>query len=170
MLKLSFISKNTRETDNTLEKSTKILYDACIGSPGASLSCLRGYKSNMAPGTVKRAITESSSSLIDVIMVSHPDIIYENGVINTTISDHLPVSVRLNLKIPRPPPCYITVRSYANYDPVNFATDLASKAPELLTIFDEFDVNTKLSIFNKVFQSTLQDHAPIKTIKVRSRP
>ena len=56
MLKLSFISKNTRETDNTLEKSTKILYDACIGSPGASLSCLRGYKSNMAPGTVKRAI------------------------------------------------------------------------------------------------------------------
>ena len=56
MLKLSFISKNTRETDNTLEKSTKILYDAYIGSPGASLSCLRGYKSNMAPGTVKRAI------------------------------------------------------------------------------------------------------------------
>ena len=103
-------------------------------------------------------------------MVSHPDIIYENGVINTTISDHLPVFVRLNLKIPRPPPCYITVRSYANYDPVNFSTDLASKAPELLTIFDESDVNTKLSIFNKVFQSTLQDHAPIKTIKVRSRP
>ena len=120
--------------------------------------------------TTPTRITESSSSLIDVIMVSHPDIIYENGVINTTISDHLPVFVRLNLKIPRPPPCYITVRSYANYDPVNFSTDLASKAPELLTIFDEFDVNTKLSIFNKVFQSTLPDHAPIKTIKVRSRP
>ena len=62
------------------------------------------------------------------------------------------------------------MRSYANYDPVNFSTDLASKAPELLTIFDESDVNTKLSIFNKVFLSTLQDHAPIKTIKVRSRP
>jgi len=119
--------------------------------------------------TTPTRITESSSSLIDVIMVSHPDIIYENGVMNTTISDHLPVFVRLNLKIPRPPPCYITVRSYANYDPVNFSTDLASKAPELLTIFDEFDVNTKLSIFNKVFQSTLHDHAPIMTIKVRSR-
>ena len=30
-------------------------------------------------------------------------------------------------------------------------------------------MNTKLFIFNKVFQSTLQDHAPIQTIKVRSR-
>ena len=30
-----------------------------------------------------------------------------------------------------------------------FSPDLTSKAPELLTIFDEFDVNTKLSIFNK---------------------
>ena len=30
-------------------------------------------------------------------------------------------------------------------------------------------MNTKLSIFNKVFQSTVQDHAPIETIKVRSR-
>ena len=82
-------------------------------------------------------------------MVSHPDIIHENGVTNTTISDHLPVFVRLNLNIPRPPLCYITVRSYTNYDAVNFSTDLASKPPELLTIFDDFDVNTKLSIFNK---------------------
>ena len=48
--------------------------------------------------TTPTRITESSSSLIDVIMVSHPDIIYENGVINTTISDHLPVFVRLNLR------------------------------------------------------------------------
>ena len=30
------------------------------GSPGASLSCLRGYKSNMAPGTVKRAISNGA--------------------------------------------------------------------------------------------------------------
>ena len=86
-----------------------------------------------------------------------------------SISDHLPVFVPLNLKIPRAPPCYVTVRSYANYVPVNFTIDLASKALELLAIFDEFDVNTKLSIFIKVVQSTLQDHAPIKTIKVRSR-
>ena len=30
-------------------------------------------------------------------------------------------------------------------------------------------MNSKLSIFNKVFQSTVQDRAPIETIKVRSR-
>ena len=71
MLKLSFISKNTRETDNTLEKSTKILYDAYIGSPGASLSCLRGYKSNMAPGTVKRAILKFSKRAKSSHIVPH---------------------------------------------------------------------------------------------------
>ena len=70
--------------------------------------------------TTPTKITESSSSLIDVIMVSDPGIIYEMGALNTTISDHLPVLVRLNLKIPRSPPCYITVRSFVNYDPVNF--------------------------------------------------
>ena len=72
MLKLSFISKNTRETDNTLEKSTKILYDAYIGSPGASLSCLRGYKSNMAPGTVKRAIVPFAAKTLKFLSSTLP--------------------------------------------------------------------------------------------------
>lgn len=62
------------------------------------------------------------------------------------------------------------MRSYRNYDHINFSADLASKSTELLSIFNEFDVNTKLTIFNEVLQSTLQDHAPIKTLKVRSRP
>ena len=44
------------QTDETLENPTKTSYNVWIGSPAASLSCLRGYQSNMAPGTVKRAI------------------------------------------------------------------------------------------------------------------
>ena len=37
-------------------------------------------------------------------------------------------------------------------------------------MFDEHDVNSKLSIFNEVLQSTFSLHAPIKTIKIRNRP
>ena len=34
------------------------LFESAAGSTSTSLSCLRGYHSNMAPGTVKRAIVQ----------------------------------------------------------------------------------------------------------------
>ena len=53
---------------------------------------------------------------------------------------------------------------------LEFTTDLASKSASLLSIFNGIDVNTKLTIFDEAIQSTLQAHAPIKTLKIRSRP
>ena len=85
--------------------------------------------------TTPTRITDTSSSLIDVILVSNPNIISENGLLNTPISDHLPVFVTLKLKLPKPPPCYITVRSYKKYDPTLFVADLASKSELLLQSF-----------------------------------
>lgn len=96
-------------------------------------------------------IIESLSLFIDVIMVLYFDIIYENGVMNIIISDYLFVFVWLNLKIFRFLLCYIIVCSYVNYDLVNFFIDLVFKVLEFFIIFDEFDVNIKLFIFNKVF-------------------
>lgn len=111
-------------------------------------------------------ITDTCQSLIDVILSSSHD----SGVINTAISDHLPVFAALQLKLPKPPPCYITVRTYKTYEPAVFTADLADHSDRLLSIFSENDVNTKLNMFNTVFQSTLEAHAPIKTLKIRSRP
>ena len=45
-------------------------------------------------------ITDTCSSLIDVVMVSTPDLVYESGIMTHTISDHLPVYVVLKLKRP----------------------------------------------------------------------
>ena len=73
-------------------------------------------------------ITDISQSLIDVILINSPKIVRDSGVLNCTISDHLPVFVTLKLKPIKPPPTYITVRSYKNYDPEVFAADLASKS------------------------------------------
>ena len=72
-------------------------------------------------------ITESSRSLIDVAMSSTPDLVQESGVINTSISDHFPVYMVLNLTLPKQPRSYITVRSYKNYNPTLFTADLVSK-------------------------------------------
>ena len=113
--------------------------------------------------TTPTRITDTCSSLIDVILVSSPDFIHTSGVIGTPISNHLPVFTVLWLKLPKPPPCYITVRSYKNYEPALFATDLASKSDQLLSVFNEEDVNSK------VLSSTSEAHAPVKSIRIHSR-
>jgi hypothetical protein len=52
-----------------------------------------------------------------------------------------------------------------------FTADLVSKHEALLqSIFAESDVNSKLSKLNDALLSTLQTHAPVKTIRVRNRP
>lgn len=48
--------------------------------------------------------------------------------------------------------------------------DLADKADDLLTIFYASDVDTKLNTFNDTLQSVLDSHAPMKSIKILSRP
>ena len=45
-------------------------------------------------------ITDACESLVDVILVSSPDLVHARGVINTSITDHLPVYVELDLKLP----------------------------------------------------------------------
>ena len=80
------------------------------------------------------------------------------------------VFVELKVKAPTPPPYYISVRSYKNYSPTMFSGDLAANSTRLLSLFDTTDVNAQLNIFNDVLQSTLDSHAPVKTIRVRSRP
>ena len=115
-------------------------------------------------------ITDTCSSLIDVVMVSTPDLVHESGIMTHTISDHLPVYVMLKLKRPKPPLYYVTLRSYKKYNSELFSINLASKSDQILPIFTENDVNTKLAMLNDVFLSTLERHAPVMTIKVRNRP
>ncbi|CAB4027160.1 Hypothetical predicted protein [Paramuricea clavata] len=81
-------------------------------------------------------ITESSESLIDVVMSSTPDLVQESGVIETSISDHFSVYMQTSFPNTR----------------------------------HNSEVNSKLSILNDALLSTLQTHAPVKTIRVRNRP
>ena len=51
-----------------------------------------------------------------------------------------------------------------------FTSDLATKSDKFLSIFSEDDINYKLATFNDTFLSTLDAYAPIKSIRIRSRP
>ena len=115
-------------------------------------------------------ITATSQTLIDVILVSSTALVLESGVINTSISDYLPVYVLLKLKAPKMPACYITTRSYKNYNPSLFSSDLVTKSDRLLSILSNTNVNTILETFKDVLHSTLDVHAPLKIFKIRNRP
>ena len=112
-------------------------------------------------------VTETSKSLIDVIFTSNPAIIVDSGIVETHISDHFLVFAALNLRMPKPLAAYVVARSYKYYDPQSFLSDL-NKIPWYENILSA-DVNEKLHHFNKAFFRVLDNHAPIKKIKIKHR-
>ena len=54
-------------------------------------------------------VTETSSTLIDVIMTSSIDLVERSGVLKSHVSDHYLVYALLKLKISKPPPSYVKV-------------------------------------------------------------
>ena len=115
-------------------------------------------------------ITDTSQSLIDVIVVSSTAHELENGILDTIISDHLPVYALIKLRASKMPLRYITARSNKNYNLSLFCFDLATKSDRLLSIFSNTDIKKKLGTFNDILHSTLDVYAPVRTCKVRGRP
>ena len=59
-----------------------------------------------------RRITDSSRTLLDVILVSSISMVRRSGVLNVPISDHLPVYAEFKLRTIKPFTQYETVRSF----------------------------------------------------------
>ena len=70
-------------------------------------------------------VTLTSRSLLDIVMVSNKDIVKTSGVLDLTISDHYLVYVVLDMKVLKPPPIYITTRSFKNYTTEQFSSYIA---------------------------------------------
>ena len=98
-------------------------------------------------------------------MASNTAIVVESGVVESHISDHYLVYSVLNLKLPKPPPTYVTERTYRCYDPDKFVDELVqlSWAWNDNSMFD--DINEKLEYFNHNFLEVLNRHAPIKSMR-----
>ena len=111
--------------------------------------------------------TESSQSLIDVIMTTNCSIICLCDVLSCSISDHDLVFLVMSLKTPRIKPTYITVRSY-KHNSDEFCSDLALVPFHMTFFFNNFD--DQVDTFNCFFQDVLDEHAPIKRIKIKSTP
>ena len=112
-------------------------------------------------------VTETSSTLIDVIMTSSTDLVERSDVLKSHISDHYLVYAFLKLKISKPPPSYVKVRSYKNYDSQCFVSDLERVPWNEVVLVD--DASDMVDRFNKRFLEVLDGHAPVKSVKVKHR-
>ena len=112
-------------------------------------------------------ITETTKSLIDVILTTNTDIVSLSDVLACSVSDHHLVYLVLTLKTPRLKPSYVT-RSYANYNAKQFSEDLSLVPFHIISMFDDFD--DQVETFNALFTDILVDHAPLKRVKIKSRP
>ena len=92
---------------------------------------------------------------MDVIFVTSPKLVANSGVIDTCISDHLPVHVPLKLKADKAVPTYITTRSYNKYDSNSIATDLISNLDSFVSIFRKDKFDKKLTTFDEIFLSKM---------------
>ena len=65
-------------------------------------------------------------------------------------------------------PVYVIRRSYKHYDASAFARDIAEAPWSVVESFD--DVDEKLDAFHLLFDPILEQHAPIRRVKLRTRP
>ena len=86
----------------------------------------------------------------------------------SSISDHDLPYVVLRLKRECPRSTYMTARSFKGYKADWFYKDLSDVPWSFLDIFD--DVEDKLYAFHILFNDILDEHEPIKRIKIHACP
>ena len=138
------------------------------GPDGRALTdfCLRFNLAQMVKSPTR--VTETSKSIIDVVLTTNESIISSCEVKVCAISDHNLVCMSMKLKTPRSRYAYIITRSYKHYDTNKFLSDLDCVPFHMVEFFNDFD--DRVYAFNCLFLEALNDHAPIKRIKIKSKP
>ena len=137
--------------------------------PGAKalVNFCRSYNLSILINTPTR-VTETSKSILDVILASDTRQVQTATVMESSISDHELIYVTLRLKKARSKPIYITTRSFKHYSPIDFNNDVSLAPWSIVDVFD--DVEDKIYAFDSLFTEILDRHAPVKTFKARCKP
>ena len=112
-------------------------------------------------------MTPTSSTLIDLIVTTHKDLIKNAGSYPLGISDHNLVYAVARLVCKRPPPKFVQIRNYNKLNEKSFKRDMENAPFHVATIFDDLD--DSLWLWNKIFLQIANEHAPMKQVKVRSQ-
>lgn len=82
-------------------------------------------------------VTETSKSLIDILLVSNKNLVIETKVIPVSISDHDQICATLKLKKERSKPVYVPVRSFKHYNMDAFLKDMLQIPWSVIDTFDD---------------------------------
>ena len=106
-------------------------------------------------------ITETKSSLIDVVMCTDPTLADSCSVIAPSISDHNLVEVTLRIRHPKVKAKYASVRSYSRYTSDSFFEDLFLVPWHMVHFFD--DIDSQIETFNSLVLEVLDQFVEFLT-------
>ena len=104
------------------------------------------------PVTQPTRTTDTSMTLTDFALATNKSLIASCDVIISAVADHCLVAVTLKLKAPKPRPSYSFTRSYKNYNPELFLSDLKCVPFHIVDIFD--DSMYSISMYSMSYSST----------------
>ena len=120
------------------------------------------------PITTPTRYSHSSASILDLFLTT-PDVpVINSSVMDAAFSDHLPIFIRISSSVTQQQPTTVTLRSFKHFCRANFENDLSTAPWQVLDIFD--DPDDKLEAFNLLFIEILDQHAPLKTVRVKKKP
>lgn len=113
-------------------------------------------------------ITETSSSLIDVILTNTPNRIVCSGVLPLGISDHCLIFAIRKIAIQATKKHKIVQsRNFKNFQAESFRADLSSMPWDSIEEFD--NPNDMWQAWKNMFLAVVDKHAPLKTRRIRNK-
>lgn len=112
-------------------------------------------------------ITETSQTLLDVILTNKPELFRDCGIYDPGISDHALVYGSMNVNAKYYPNKVISFQSFKNLNVNDYLQDLQSAPWHVADIFDTMD--DQYSYWNLLFNSVADEHAPRKRMRVRAQ-
>ena len=110
-------------------------------------------------------VTETTRTLVDVILVNNDHRITDSGVVSVSLSDHYLIYCVLKSGITKAQPKTIEYRSYKNLNTNSFVADLNNVPWHVIENEDDID-NAVLS-WNTLFTEVANSHAPVKKRRVK---
>ena len=110
-------------------------------------------------------ISDVAQTLIDLIIVSHPEKITSAGVSHLGISEHSFVYVNLRMRKEKSPLMIKTVNNYRTFNQQKFRNDIESAPWSVCEIFD--DIDDQVWAWQHLYPGIVSDHIPTRQVRKR---
>ena len=112
-------------------------------------------------------ITDSSGTLIDLLLVSYPDNVKISGVVDVpAIGDHCLIFSSYAVNKPKFQPKIIVKRKMDNFNVEQFKNDIAFAPWGSLSAFDHDDLDNKITVIENIYRDIMDKHCPKVEIRV----